>query len=73
MNHGDQCRNLTLTPQAWRVLPLLDLDVQLDAERRRQRGWRLVCASSGNPPEALPPGGELVFGPPGAHTGGGDF
>lgn len=68
MKHGDKCRAYTLTPLAWRVLPLLDLDVQLDDERRRQRGWRTVCATTGEPPEALKPGGELVHGPLGAHV-----
>lgn len=58
MNQGDKCRAYNLTPLAWRVLPLLDLDVQLDDERRRQRGWRTVRASSG----------ESIFGPPGAHV-----
>lgn len=68
MQHGDKCRAYSLTPLARRVLPLIDLDVQLVAERRRQRRWRTVCASTGEAPEALKPGGELVFGPPGAHV-----
>jgi hypothetical protein len=43
------------------------LELQLAAESARQQGWRKVCASSGDPPERLPPGGELIYGPPGAH------
>lgn len=65
-------RAYRLTPAALRVLPLLALDVQLAAERRRQRGWRTVCASTGRPPSALPPGGELIHGPRGAHVGAGE-
>lgn len=47
--------------------PVYHLQLQLAAERRRQAGWRAVCASSGKPAGDLPPGGELVFGPRGAH------
>jgi hypothetical protein len=50
-------------------LALLDLAAQVAAERRRQRGWRLVCFGTGRPPSTAPlVGGELVFGPPGAHA-----
>jgi hypothetical protein len=63
-------RAYTLTERAWRALPLLGLAEQIAAERRRQAGWRTVCASTGEPREALPAGGELVHGPQGAHVEG---
>jgi hypothetical protein len=57
-----------MMPQPWLALsPVYYLERQLAAESARQRGWRKVCASSGEPAERLPRGGELVFGPPGAH------
>lgn len=55
-------------PEWWIALtPMYYLERQVAAESERQRGWRKVCASSGGPPERLPPGGELILGPPGAH------
>lgn len=50
------------------ALPLTLLAWQVAVERQRQSGWRMVCASSGAEPERLPAGGELVYGPPGAHV-----
>jgi hypothetical protein len=47
--------------------PVYHLQLQLRAERRRQAGWRTVCAGTGAPRETMRPGGELVCGPPGAH------
>jgi hypothetical protein len=47
--------------------PVYHLQRQLAAERRRQAGWRTVCASSGKPEREAAPGGELVHGPRGAH------
>lgn len=64
---NDERIRYRLTPSA-RLAALLDLDAQVAAERRRQRGWRTVVATTGKPPEAVPPGGELVHGPPGAHV-----
>ncbi len=50
--------------------PVYHLQLQLAAERRRQAGWRTVCAGTGKPAkilDAVRPGAELVCGPPGAH------
>jgi hypothetical protein len=51
---------LTLTPMYY-------LERQIAREHARQRGWQSVCAASGKPADQLPPGGAIVYGPPGAH------
>lgn len=61
-------RAVVLTPAAWGALLVLDLEVQIAAGRERQRGWLEVCAGTGRPGADLPRGGELVYGPRGAHV-----
>jgi hypothetical protein len=49
---------------------LTEIEQQVAAESERQWGWVKVCAASGAPPERLPRGGELIYGPRGAHVEG---
>lgn len=67
---ASQDQTVTLTRAGRHALAFSGLDVQIARERRRQRRWRLVCAGTGRPSSSAPlVGGELVWGPRGAHEG----